>query len=105
MQAYRYAPNIAPDGQKKKEQVFKKDDELPDGIRYALMAWPILPEPKKAIMTDAQQARWDALDDRSKQDIELMREFTKREKEKDLNEESDLYPLGSFFAPIEPIYY
>lgn len=46
MKSYRYADNYNPkDEQKKvKEKVFKKDDELPDAIRYALMCWPQLPK-------------------------------------------------------------
>jgi hypothetical protein len=45
MQAYRWAENSANDGQKRAEKVFKKNDELPDALRYALMSWPILPKP------------------------------------------------------------
>lgn len=45
MQAYRWADNTASDGQKRLEKVFKKHDELPDAIRYALMSWPLLPKP------------------------------------------------------------
>lgn len=45
MKAYRWAENTSPkDGSSRKEKVFKKDDELPDCVRYALMTWPILPE-------------------------------------------------------------
>lgn len=46
MMAYRWAENTSPkDDQKRKEKAFKKDDELPDCIRYAMMTWPILPKP------------------------------------------------------------
>ena len=49
MKAYRWAENVSPkDGSQRKERVFKKDDELPDCLRYALMTWPILPKPKPA---------------------------------------------------------
>lgn len=45
MKAYRYAENTSPkDQQKRQEKVFKKNDELPDCLRYALMSWPRLPE-------------------------------------------------------------
>ena len=45
MQSYQYDKNISPkDEQKRQERVFKKDDELPDCIRYALMTWPQLPK-------------------------------------------------------------
>jgi hypothetical protein len=45
MQAYRWADNTASDGQARKEKVFKKNDELPDALRYAMMVWPALPSP------------------------------------------------------------
>ena len=43
MRSYRYADNSGKDDQKRKEKVFKLDDELPDCIRYAVMTWPALP--------------------------------------------------------------
>ncbi len=44
MKAYRWAENVSPrDEQKRKEKVFKVNDELPDCIRYAVMTWPVLP--------------------------------------------------------------
>ena len=44
MKAYRWAENTSPkDGSQRLERVFKKDDELPDCLRYALMTWPQLP--------------------------------------------------------------
>lgn len=43
MKSLRYDENVSPkDGSKRaKEQVFKKNDELPDCVRYALMTWPL----------------------------------------------------------------
>lgn len=44
LEAYRWAENSSPkDEQKRKEKVFKVNDELADGLRYALMSWPELP--------------------------------------------------------------
>jgi len=44
-QAYRWAEPKTKDGQyREKEKVFKKDDELPDCLRYAVMTWPQLPK-------------------------------------------------------------
>jgi hypothetical protein len=41
MKSYRWDENKSPrDEQKRKERVYKKDDELPDCLRYALMSWP-----------------------------------------------------------------
>ncbi len=45
MKAYRWAENTSPkDGSARKERVYKKEDELPDCVRYALMTWPQLPK-------------------------------------------------------------
>jgi len=43
MRALRWAPDKTKDGQVRKEKVYKKDDELPDCIRYSVMVWPVLP--------------------------------------------------------------
>jgi hypothetical protein len=65
MKSYRWAENYNPkDEQKKvKEKVYKKSDELPDAIRYALMTWPrlpafVAPDPKRDIskLPDEMQA-------------------------------------------------
>lgn len=46
MKSYRWADNYSPKDESKsiKERVYKKEDELPDCIRYALMCWPALPK-------------------------------------------------------------
>ena len=42
MKAYRWAENRSPKtDEKRTEKVYKKDDELPDCLRYALMTWPL----------------------------------------------------------------
>lgn len=46
MKTYRWAEDKAKDGSVRKEKVYKKEDELPDCLRYAVMTWPILPVPK-----------------------------------------------------------
>jgi hypothetical protein len=99
MKTYRYADNVAPDGQKKKEQVFKQKDELPDSVRYALMAFPELPEPNRPQMTDREQRRWDAMDERTRQDVERVREFSKRERKVEDFDESRFGQIGEFFNP------
>lgn len=101
LKAYKWASNVGTDGQKKKEQVFKLNDELPDGLRYALMAWPELPDPDKPKMTAAEEKRWNAFDERTRLDIERMREFTKRQGRAGmaLAEDDPSYPLGEFFNP------
>ncbi len=98
MRAYRNAPSYAADGQKKKEAVFKLDDELPDCVRYAVMAWPELPKTSALAMTDAQQARWDALDENSRYDIENLKAYAAQEQRKDMEPDEPLYPGGEFFG-------
>lgn len=46
MKAYRWAENTSPkdSSKKEREKAYKKDDELPDCLRYALMTWPLLPK-------------------------------------------------------------
>lgn len=47
MQTYRWAESKQNDGQvREREKVFKKDDELPDCIRYLVMTYPRLPNPE-----------------------------------------------------------
>ncbi len=101
MKAYRFAPNVAIDGQKKKEQVFKQKDELPDAVRYAVMAFPQLPDPDKPIMTDREAARWDNMDERTRMEVQQQREFNKRDQEKHLSEDDPSYPMGDFFASAD----
>jgi hypothetical protein len=103
MRAYRYADNFGSDGQKKEvEQVFKREDELPDALRYAVMAWPELPKMNpKDTMSERERKRWDALDDNSRLDIERIREFNKRELEKNLREDDKSYPIGDFWGGTE----
>jgi phage terminase large subunit len=101
MRAYRYADNLKSDGQKRvKEDVFKLKDELPDALRYALMAWPALPDADRPAMTPQEEQRWNALDDRSRADIERLREFNKRNTDQDLQPEESGFPIGSFFSPL-----
>jgi len=44
METYRWAPDKSKDGSVRKERVYKKNDELPDCLRYAVMTWPTLPK-------------------------------------------------------------
>jgi hypothetical protein len=45
LRGYRWAENTKPDGQALREKVIKRHDDLPDALRYLLMAGPTLPEP------------------------------------------------------------
>jgi hypothetical protein len=99
MCSYRYATNVKPDSTKKvKEEVFKLKDELCDGVRYLVMGWPTLPDPEQSAMTDAEKARWEAMDDRTKLDIERVRAFNKRKTDDEMSVVEDGYPIGDFFG-------
>lgn len=99
MRAYRWADNTMPDGQKReKEQVFKKEDELPDAVRYVCMGWPELPRTDLITMTPREQARWNALDDQSKLDIERIREYNRRSLDNQTKPGDKDYPHGEFFG-------
>jgi hypothetical protein len=106
MRAYRNADNTKPSTGEKKlvENVFKYKDELPDALRYAIMAWPELPDDVDAGKSEEERARekrrWNSLDERMQQDILRMREYNKTQ-EQDENElplEDSRYPLGDFFG-------
>ena len=97
-QAYRYADNYTPDGTKKKnEDVHKIDDELPDTVRYGLMAFPSLPNAAIAI-DEAAANRLAAMSDRDRQELEQMRKFTqkKTDGDRELQPTDAGFPLGDF---------
>lgn len=80
MMAYRWDDNYSPtDQQKLKERVYKKDDELPDCIRYALLSWPKLPE--HAPIPEEKPRDISHYPDRDRSYIELMRRVEKAPKE------------------------
>lgn len=98
MSAYRYAANTSIDGQKKKEQVFKFNDELPDALRYAVMAWPELPKATDAVVPTRDLTRLDA---QTRGEIERMALWTKQKdgSERDLEPVDDGYPARDFYNP------
>ena len=100
MSAYRYADNFRPSTGEKKEReaVFKLKDELPDALRYALMAWPELPDPDGPEMSDEMAARWNAFDDKTRAEITEMERHRKRKmgrESADLQPQEDGYPAGN----------
>ena len=97
---YRYAVNTATDGQQRKEAVYKLEDELPDCVRYLLMAYPRLPDPKVAAMTANQKHRWEAFDDKTRMEVERLRQFHKDEdgEGRNLQPTDSNYPIADFFG-------
>lgn len=101
MHAYRYAVNTQPDGQKKRrEDVFKEKDELPDGVRYACMGWPELPDADKVEVPEREAKRLAAFDDRTRMEIERQREYHKRQSGQSDFDEGKFGPTGEFFNPM-----
>jgi hypothetical protein len=78
LKTYRWADNVASDGSARKEKVYKKNDELPDALRYALMTWPQLPKP---VPKGPEQRDLSNLPEKMRQDIERMRRIDKDTKE------------------------
>ena len=103
MSAYRWAPNtkLSTGEKTATEQVFKLKDELPDAIRYGLMAWPELPNAELPQRSDSEQKRWDAFDDKTKREIEMMEELRKFKSERGIdlqpNKDGMGYPTGNVF--------
>lgn len=99
MKAYRRADNTKPStGEKTEhEKVFKLRDELCDGVRYALMAWPELPDLEAKPMTDTEAARWNALDEKSRYELERARDRKKEKDEVYLQPDQPGYPAGDIF--------
>ncbi len=95
MKKYRYADNTMSDGAKRdKEKVYKKEDELPDAVRYALMTWPSLPKaPEPVVGRDLR-----SLDERTRWEImEMARKMAKSDgADRDLSPAAPDYPLGNF---------
>jgi hypothetical protein len=111
MRAYRNADNTKPSTGEKKlvENVFKYKDELPDALRYAIMAWPELPEDidtgKSEQEREREKKRWNALGEREQMDIMRMREYNKQQEkgEDELPLEDAAYPLGDFYGDPDQV--
>jgi len=65
LRGYRWADNTKPDGQALKERVIKRHDDLPDALRYLVMAGPTLPEieiapsgHRRPLTSVAPEVRW-----------------------------------------------
>lgn len=81
LKAYRWAENISPkDESTRKEKVYKKDEDLCDALRYALMTWPQLP---KAKITGALERDISLLPSDMQDVIKRMRRIEKEPKEPD----------------------
>lgn len=48
LRSYRWAENVGSDGQMRREQVVKVQDDLADSLRYAMMLWGYSPNPAES---------------------------------------------------------
>lgn len=97
MRMLRYAKNEMADGQKTKEKVFKKEDELPDCIRYGLMTWPSLPAvPEQLVGRDTSK-----MDPRVRWELEKLKQYANRDNDRDLSPVSPDYPMGNMYGNDE----
>lgn len=92
MQAYRWAENTAADGQARKEKVFKKNDELPDALRYAMMSWPLLPQP---LPPEEPKRDLSALPPKMQEDIAFMKKMEEEASERPVDTVSGDFWLGT----------
>lgn len=98
MSAYRWADNTKPTTGEKKatEAVFKLKDELPDGVRYALMTFPELPNLELPDQTPEQAERWAAFSEKTRAEILRHQEHLKGKDNSVLDEKDPRYPMGDF---------
>lgn len=89
LNAYRWAEATTRDGQTRdKEKVYKKSDELPDCLRYALMTWPQLPVP----LVDKDKKRdVSALPQNMQDTINMMRKIDATPKPKEADVTGDFW--------------
>lgn len=98
MSAYRRGINEKPSGEKKLvEEVFKLKDELPDGIRYLLMAFPELPEPSETLITPQEASRLAAFSDKTRWELQQLKDARDRQAGHILKQGDEGWPTGEFF--------
>lgn len=66
-------------------------------LRYAVMAWPHLPDLEKPARTEKEQSRWDLLDESTQLDIERMQDYHKQERRGEMKDTEALYPMGEMY--------
>jgi hypothetical protein len=77
LKSYRWADNTAKDESKRIEKVFKKEDELPDCLRYMLMGFPQLPQ---VVAPEGSGRDLSQMPEKMRYDIEQLRRIDKAEK-------------------------
>jgi hypothetical protein len=90
---YHWKDTTSKDGEKRREDVFKIDDDLADALRYAVMLWPELPQPPApktgrdiSTVPEASRKAW------------LREQRANSPKQEDeLSWDKDLTPVGDFW--------
>jgi hypothetical protein len=95
MSAYRYAENASTKTGAKYEveRVFKRDDELPDCLRYAVMTWPTLPKRQELPKVDMYL---ESLTPDRRHTVERMRRINQMIQEREKDDPQDV--AGEFWA-------
>ena len=94
MSSYHWRENLAPGtGEKRKEEPFKKDDDLVDALRYAVMTWPQLPDAQEIVPERGGRA----VPEESRWAWEREQRLQRRERADLLDWSRDLSPLGDMF--------
>jgi hypothetical protein len=98
LSTYRYAETTAADGSlRDRELVVKRDDDLPDGVRYVVMTYPTLPTPVEA-PTGRDLQRLSAKD---RADIERMRAYEAQREESVMRPFTTGWPYTEMWGPLD----
>lgn len=98
LQNYRWADSEKKDGSTKaNELVYKRDDDLPDALRYALMTYPILPTADPEWVAGSIRDI-SLLPDHVQNDIARLRRYDKAAREDHAALERDGGGMGDFFG-------
>lgn len=72
LKSYRYADSKKNDGSTGKQEPYKKNDDLPDALRYLVMSWPHLPQ----IVATVATRDLSNFDDKTRRDMERVAKHT-----------------------------
>jgi Terminase RNaseH-like domain/Terminase large subunit, T4likevirus-type, N-terminal len=77
LRGYRWAENVAPSGEYRREEPRKEEDDLPDALRYALMLSPELPDTDNVV---SLRQGLELFSDEQKWAVQRMEVITRRER-------------------------
>jgi hypothetical protein len=88
LKAYRWAETEKKDGSSGQQQPYKRKDDLPDALRYALVMWPHLPEPPEEVSGKRDLSK---LPEHVARDIERFARFDNQATEKIVDGVGEFY--------------